>query len=95
MANRTMASSEAQTAGDAVDHAFDESCSRSGVFGSATPSTAQLVVIRGRYMPSAVIQGGHRLLQEHLNKLDQSGDDQDKGDSLHVAQVQLGTSRQC
>mgnify|MGYP007057699782 CR=1 FL=1 len=78
--------SKAQAAGSAVDHGQQEVVAFLNVYQNNTQNGAVGGDQRQEHAQS-LIQGGNELLQEHLNHLNQSSDDQNEGDSLHIAQV--------
>ncbi len=55
---------------------------------TATPRTAQLVVISGRYIPKRPVKGGAHLQDDHLDELHQRCYYQDEGYRLEEAQSQ-------
>lgn len=54
----------------------------------ATPSTAQLVVMRGSEDAESLIEGRRHFLQNDLNHLNEGRDDEDERQRLQIFEVE-------
>ena len=58
------------------------------MFSSATPNTAQLVVISGREDPQQAVQRRAGFAQQHFGKLHDDGDNQNKSQRAQIDEIE-------
>ena len=58
------------------------------MFSSATPNTAQLVVISGKKIPSRRYSAGLVLRTNHFGKLHDDGDNQNKSQRAQIDEIE-------